>query len=296
MVVRILVLFVPALARGDGRFTLAPANPLSLQAFRNSSMWSWGGGIVHWPQTSSELGDGLFHLFASGMTNGCGLHAWSSNTLVLHATSATVAGPYIFSDVALPVLATAPGPARAPDGTFLLFSMGDRNDSVAVPCPSGEPSRAVHETYFNVRLHSSTSPFGPWEPVLNASGGSVLWRAVNPTPTPWVLPNGTVIVVGGGTYRAPHWSGPYTEIPGPPIAPARNCSADPRSHPASNPTEHCAAEDPFMWLDPHDLRWRYMMHQKVRKRVRVLVGGCCLVLAVRSCLRAQQTNPRHAFT
>jgi hypothetical protein len=86
---------------------------------------------------------------------------------------------------------------------------------------------------------------------------------VNPTPSPWVLPNGTVIVVGGGTYRAPHWAGPYTQIPGLSIAPARNCSADPRSHPASSPTEHCAAEDPFLWLDPQDLRWRYMMHQKL---------------------------------
>ena len=125
---------------GSGeRFTLAPAQPIVRQAYHNTSMWSWGGGVVHWPgkgakgSKESEEGDGLFYLFGSGMTNGCGLHAWSSNTLVFHATSVTVEGPYTFSDVALPVLATAPGPARAPDGTFLLFSMGDGNDTLAVP-------------------------------------------------------------------------------------------------------------------------------------------------------------------
>lgn len=257
---------------------------------------------------------------------GCGLHAWSSNTLVFHATSATVEGPYTFSDVALPVLATSPGPARAPDGTFLLFSMGDRNDTLAEACPGGKPEHTVHTTFFNVRLHSSKSPYGPWQPVLNASGGTVLWRAVNPTPTPWVLPNGTltsmthslrfymansrilmgcppplrgvgsatisvpldsiasdlmyadvqlahsmthhipsgtVVVVGGGTFIAPHWSGPYTKVRGPPITPQANCSADPRSHPASSPAEHCAGEDPFLWLDPRDERWRWMEHQKL---------------------------------
>jgi hypothetical protein len=225
-------------------------------------MWSWGGGIVHWP--SGDGGDDRFHLFASGMTNGCGLHAWSSNTLVLHATSPTVEGPYVFADVALPVLATSPGPAHAPDGTFLLFSMGTANSSRAVPCPGGEPSPQIHQTYFDVKLHVSKTPFGPWTPVKNASGGTTLWRAVNPTPSPWILANGTVVVVGGGTHIAPHWSGPYREVPGPVIAVnAAKCSADPRSHPESSPTEHCATEDPFLWFDSRVSRWKHMLHQKL---------------------------------
>lgn len=99
--------------------------------------------------------------------------------------------------------------------------------------------------------------------MLNVSGGTVLWRAVNPTPTPWVLPNGMVVVVGGGNFVAPHWSGPYTKARGAPIAPRTNCSADPRSHPASSPAEHCAGEDPFLWFDPRDARWRWMEHQKL---------------------------------
>ena len=56
--------------RSGERFTLALAQPLERQAFHNASMWSWGAGIVHWPAQPESPGDGLFHLFGSGMTNG----------------------------------------------------------------------------------------------------------------------------------------------------------------------------------------------------------------------------------
>eukprot|EP01051_Picozoa_sp_SAG22_P028548 SAG22_NODE_10127_length_551_cov_1.221239_1_plen_102_part_10 len=99
----------------------APA-PFARQAYRNSSMTTFGGGVVHWAEDRGGGGGGSFHLFATGMTRGCGIHAWSSNTKVIHAVSATPEGPYVYADDVLPVLAAAPGVARTPDGTFLLFS------------------------------------------------------------------------------------------------------------------------------------------------------------------------------
>ena len=51
--------------------TLLPAAPPDRQAFRNSSVSSWGGNVVVDPS------DGLYHLFAAGMTQGCNLVRFS---------------------------------------------------------------------------------------------------------------------------------------------------------------------------------------------------------------------------
>ena len=171
------------------RWTLAPAPApfASSQLYYNTSMTTFGGGIVH--------GSGSFHLFATAMTRGCGIHAWSSNAKVIHAVSTTPEGPYVWSDDALPVLHAAPGVARHPDGTYLLFSMGTTNASLQQNCPDGQPLHQLERVVWDVRLHSSRSPYGPWEPVhAGPNGSTVLWSAVNPTPSPWVLPNGTVVV------------------------------------------------------------------------------------------------------
>ena len=181
----------------------APAPFGSRQAYCNASMTTFGGGIVHWPDGP---GGGSFHLFATGMTHGCGIHAWSSNAKVIHAVSAVPEGPYAYADDALPVLAAAPGVARAPDGTFLLFSMGSTNASLEQDCPHGEPRHRREQIIWDVRLHSAPTPHGPWSAVkAGPNGSTVLWSAVNPTPSPWLLPNGTVVVIGGGLWIADHW-------------------------------------------------------------------------------------------
>ena len=92
------------------QWTLAPAGPPAAgsQAYCNKTMTSFGGGIVHWPDPD---GRGDFHLFATGMTRGCGIHAWSSNAKVIHAVAQSVEGPYAWADDALPVLHAAPDPA-----------------------------------------------------------------------------------------------------------------------------------------------------------------------------------------
>jgi hypothetical protein len=87
------------------RWTMAPAPaPFARQAYYNASMTTFGGGIVHWPEGP---GGGSFHLFATGMTRGCGIHAWSSNAKVIHAVSDQPEGPYMYADDTLPVLAAA---------------------------------------------------------------------------------------------------------------------------------------------------------------------------------------------
>ena len=148
-------------------------------------------------------------------------------------------GPYRWKDDALPCCGhIGPGAVRHPDGTFLLFSWGPANASGAVPCINGFPTTPGGELGpSGVRLHTSTTPHGPWAPVLNPFDGTdVLWRAVNPNPTPLVLANGTVVVLGGGLWVADHWKGPYLRRAGLRIPSSSNCSADPRAHRSSDPT------------------------------------------------------------
>merc|ERR1719272_2645874 len=69
---------------------------------------TWGGNILHDGQQ--------YHLFASAMTNGCGLGRWSSNSRIEHAVSATLEGPFKFVDVAINTWAHNAAPIALPGG------------------------------------------------------------------------------------------------------------------------------------------------------------------------------------
>ena len=247
-----------------GSFEMRPAAS-ALGAYHNSSLNSWGGALLHveddktWP----------YHMFASGFVEGCGLHAWETNSEIIHLVSADLRKPFVLSDVALPPWHHGVGAARAPDGTFLLFTMGKTNTSNVVPCPGGIPRWPSSQnctkpacTGFDVRGHSAPSAYGPWTPIHNIApnskyfGTEVLWNAVNPDPSPFILPNGTVVVVGGGLYAAAHWKGPYLPVPGPRFTQNKTLGTDPRLHGG-----HAAAEDAYLWYQ--DGHWRQMWHQKI---------------------------------
>ena len=155
-----------------------------------------------------------------------------------------------------------------PDGTFVIFSMGTRNASWPVPCKNGTPA---WPSSFNctrpackgqhVRGHWSKSAYGPWHPIpnlLDPSMGDILWTAVNPDPSPWVLPNGTICVIGGGIRCADHYLGPYIEVAGGKFPVANN--SDPRLHGG-----RAAGEDAYLWTtgSGEDLRWHMLDHQKL---------------------------------
>jgi hypothetical protein len=265
----------------DYQWQLAPApapfdEPLrsggEQQAYRNASSWSWGGAIVHVPDASVNRGF-EFHMFAEAEVNGCGVkYAWQTNARVIHAVSETAIGPYVYSDDALPVWHAGPSITCAPDGTFLLFSMGTTNSSQAVDCVDGwdrnqtNPRRAL----MRQRLHVSRSPFGPWSEVRGPNDTDILPAAVNPNPVGHALKNGSVIVQGGGIFLAEHWRGPYIRQRspnargGPVFQPAKNCSTDPRN--AARlvfPNSSCALEDRFFWFDEQVQRWKGSAHQKL---------------------------------
>jgi hypothetical protein len=167
-----------------GSFKLAPA-PSVYGAYRNDSFNSWGGSLIHVPEDK----EWPFHMYVSAFVQNCGLHAWETNSEIAHLVSKSPEQPFVYADTALPPWHHGVGVARAPDGTFLMFTMGTTNTSWVVPCDSsGKPAWPSHQnsTGFHVRAHWSRSPYGPWTAIKNADDGSeVLWTAVNPDPSPW---------------------------------------------------------------------------------------------------------------
>lgn len=101
---------------------------------RNESLTSWGGNAL--PDEN-----GTFHLFTSAMASGrnhnahvsdlipgpCGIGSWESDSLIIHAVSSSPLGPFKLSDVALPSQHTNPQIVRAPDGEWLLYTLGGMN-------------------------------------------------------------------------------------------------------------------------------------------------------------------------
>jgi hypothetical protein len=99
---------------------LLPAAPLSRQLFNNDTLTTWGGSVVR-----GDEGD--YHLYAAAFGLGCNLGSWHSNSFVMHGVASAPAGPYRWSDVALPMEHHNPHAVRAPDGTYLLYSHGQSN-------------------------------------------------------------------------------------------------------------------------------------------------------------------------
>ena len=62
---------------------LAPAPRVG--GFRHENASSWGGSIMRDEK-------GLYHMFSSFITEGCGLDAWSTNSEIVRATSDTPTG------------------------------------------------------------------------------------------------------------------------------------------------------------------------------------------------------------
>ena len=188
---------------GGDRFAFEPAPAdFTHQAYRNTSTWSWGGGLIHDEEDSRGH---PFHLFAEVQTGGCGVSGWQTNGKIVHGVSKTANGPYAWADDALPVWHTGPHIMRATDGMYLLWAMGTPNASVERPCVDGSPvGVAPHKSKMRIRLHSSQSLDGPWTEVRKCAAPDescdIIAPAVNPNP---VSPSGVLGPGGCTAFRSP---------------------------------------------------------------------------------------------
>eukprot|EP01061_Rhynchopus_euleeides_P016215 TRINITY_DN27445_c0_g1_i1.p1 TRINITY_DN27445_c0_g1~~TRINITY_DN27445_c0_g1_i1.p1 ORF type:complete len:524 (+),score=121.16 TRINITY_DN27445_c0_g1_i1:173-1573(+) len=163
---------------------------------------SWGGPIL-------KDASGTYHMWPSQMLGHCGLDSWASNSQIMHATSETALGPYIFKEVLFDSFSHEADVKVAPDGT-LLMAMTQRvpNTWRLCSCYNGSTPPTclpfpAHPDLDPTTLSTATSFDGPWStpvavmhdtisdsnltPLVTESGGLVgLYRTFyNTTLTTW---------------------------------------------------------------------------------------------------------------
>lgn len=131
----------------------APRN----NGFQHRNASSWGGSIVRDEQ-------GVYHMFSSFITEGCGLDAWSTNSEIVRATAHTPTGPYTMQEVVAERFAHEPNLifGTGPDSVVLLGTMD--------PEP---PTRYTNCTHGQTHM---TPPAPPLHPARN----TYLWSAATP--------------------------------------------------------------------------------------------------------------------
>eukprot|EP00937_MAST-01D_sp_MAST-1D-sp2_P006230 g6230.t1 len=181
---------------------------------------------------------------------GCGLHVWGGQSTVVHATAATVEGP--FTKQAIVIGSEAHNPqAIAINGSWYIFHIGtgdkpgapkDCNETASAPAAGAavdtSPSAAAAAAIAagagagaggGSTLHRASGPDGPFQPVAGAPSGCN-------NPSPARHPNGTLYLFCTWSIRASQSGTPE----GPWDAPVA-------VHPPNSNARHW--EDPFLWID-----------------------------------------------
>ena len=197
----------------------------------NSSLWTWGGSMA-------RDDDGLIHMFASELTNDCGILHYCSNSRVIHLTADDPLGPYKRQGVALdprPPPAWDSGAVHGPTihrvsgGRWALFYMGTNNswdpkDGKHPNCTVKIDPNQGDRSSRRLGLALAPSPWGPWvrypAPIFgpgHRSKGEWDFEDVS-NATPILLQNGTTILLykgrGGslqamGAARSDAFDGPF---------------------------------------------------------------------------------------
>lgn len=174
--------------------------------YRQEHTSSWGGNAIYDSDTK------VYHGFFSEFVHNCGLWTWGTNSRIIHSTSTTAIGPYVFHDEALPPQAHNAHIARANGsfGKFLLWHIHEPNHSCIGPeyscarkCSNGSTPhtpapthglspmiggvqmrqrRDMNWTHNSGQLHVADAVSGPW---LGGYAGNCN------NPSPWYNEDGS---------------------------------------------------------------------------------------------------------
>lgn len=182
---------------------------------------SWGGGPPAYDNAT-----GMYHLFVSELAGNCGMTTWARMSRGAHAISKTAEGPYTRVETVIETEAHNIFYAYSPsDEMHLLYHIFQGNNPESCnpyfPCtngstpgatghglkpPPGMPHNITCPINHTTSIHYSKSLDGPWERVdltfdKSAPPGSAAQfppHGGNSNPAPWVLPNGTVLMLSRG--------------------------------------------------------------------------------------------------
>ena len=182
----------------------------------NDSLWTWGGSPVRGP-------DGLIHMFASELSNNCGVLHYCSNSRVIHLTATSPLGPFTRRAVALaprPPPAWDSGAVHGPTvhalpggrGWALYYTGTQLNWNGTHPncTASVDPNQGDRATR-RIGIATAASLHGPWmrraAPIFgpgDRAAGAWDWLDVS-NPTPILMANGTALLLykGRGHLQAP---------------------------------------------------------------------------------------------
>jgi hypothetical protein len=137
---------------------------------------TWGGSVLRGE-------DGTYHMYAAEMVRHCGIHAWTENSRIVHATSSTATGNYTRQDEVFGVFSHEPNAVRDPaTGDWVLFFTAhlppsappaphppicNCTDGSTLPCQRSGNEGATYASW-------SKGPAGPWSTPLQIidMGGS----------------------------------------------------------------------------------------------------------------------------
>ena len=178
--------------------SLAPATVKS--GLRLNASTTWGGGLLREPS-------GVWHMYAAQMIDGCGLKTWTSNSLIIHAVSDEVQGPYrpLRQPPVLNTFSHNPTVQQLTASSFVLGHIGCGNETKSPQVCHNGSTCTSNQTWCHspgalstgasaagrscdnphwTGLRHATSPRGPWQAVsmsgqedcgLQVDGGADAW-------------------------------------------------------------------------------------------------------------------------
>ena len=108
--------FLPSPVSSCGKACAFHGGPSSM----DETWTSWGMSVL-------EVSPNSYHGFVAEMANGCGLGAWTKGSQVIHTTATSPTGPFTRVPGPPAVLPWSHNPQQiiAPDGTHVIFTLGD---------------------------------------------------------------------------------------------------------------------------------------------------------------------------
>lgn len=153
---------------------------------------SWGGSVLQDETT------GVWHMWASEITEHCGINAWTFNSRIVHATSPTPLGRFQRDGEFSGVFSHEPTAVRDPTTKewAVFFTSAIPSNRPVCNCSDGSSSASCealpkYGKQGPTFVTWASSPTGPWSPPLELLSEGA--REGDTNLAPYIFPNGSLV-------------------------------------------------------------------------------------------------------